>query len=189
MRLDILKSIILIGSLILSKPVYSQEDSLRAASDTLLPGYENSFPVNKNIATVYLFNGTVIKGKIESVYEEVISFRRKKDLKAIPAPPMKFIAIDSIAVIYFRRNSFLKGMVIGGMAGFVGGYLVGRTIAISDDEPNRIWEGIKTGAAVMVPAAILGALVGPIITRKRFEIWGSRNTLIGVMMKINLIDP
>ena len=40
----------------------------------------------------------------------------------------------------------------------------------------------------MVPAAILGALVGPIITRKRFEIWGSHHNLIGVMMKIRLIE-
>jgi len=188
-RLETIKWMLLIASLISHIPIFSQEDSLRAATkDTLLPGYENSFPVKKNLATVYLFNGAVIKGKMESIYEEVISYRRKKDLKVVPAPPLKFIAIDSIAVVYFRRNSFVKGMTVGAFVGFLGGYIAGRSLAIANDEGERIWNGIKTGAAVMVPAALIGALVGPIITRKRFEIWGSRNTLIGVMMKINLIE-
>jgi sRNA-binding regulator protein Hfq len=190
MQLEACKWVLLIFSLITYISGFSQEDSLRPIipGDTLLPGYENSFPVKKNLATVYLFNGTVIKGKMESVYEEVLSYRRKKDLKVVPAPPLKFIAIDSIAVVYFRRNSFFKGMAVGGVVGFVGGYVAGRSFAIANDEGERIWNGIKTGAAIMIPAAILGSLLGPIITRKRFEIWGSRNTLIGVMMKIKLIE-
>src|SRR5688572_31221090 len=104
---------------------FSQQDSLhgKKEADSLLTGYGNSFPVRKNLATVYLYNGTVIKGRIETIYDEVLSYRRKKDLKIVPSPPVKFIAIDSIAVVYFRRNSFLKGLGVGALAGFVGGYI------------------------------------------------------------------
>jgi hypothetical protein len=183
----------MVGAMLPGLLSFSQSDTagpvvMSKVADTLLPGYENSFPVKKNRSTIYLYNGEIKKGKIVTIYEDVLSFHRKKDLQLDPLPPPTFIAIDSIAVIYFRRNSFFNGMAAGALLGFLGGYAVGRSINTYNSETDRLWKSIKTGAAIMVPAAIIGALVGPIITRKRFEIWGSRNNLLGVMMKINLIE-
>lgn len=185
--------LLMICAITVSLQCFSQSDSMRSVvipgiSDTLLPGYEHSFPVNKNRSTIYLYNGKVVKGKIITVYEEVLSFHRRKDLQAMPVPPLSFITIDSIAVIYFKRNSFLNGMGAGALLGFIGGYTVGRSISNYNSEADRLWKSLKMGAAIMVPAAVLGAVIGPIITRKRFEIWGNRTNLIGVMMKINLIE-
>ena len=156
--------------------------------DTLLPGYEFSYPVNKNRASIYLYNGDIVKGRIIAVYDHFLTIQRIRDTKIVPPPPPGFLTIDSIAVIYFRRNSFFNGMAAGALLGFLGGYTVGRSITTYNSESERLWKSIKMGGAVMVPAAVLGALIGPIITRKRFEIWGSHHNLIGVMMKISLIE-
>ncbi|HUR10572.1 MAG TPA: hypothetical protein VM012_04350 [Flavitalea sp.] len=179
-----MRSPFLFIALLITFVSFGQSDSLIRQTDSLSA---SSVPLEYNKITFYLFDGRVLKGRIITIYDHDISYSKNTNRRSVDYTPPSFLPINKIAVVYVKRNSFLTGMGYGAVLGFAAGYGLGQLAYETEDEGNKVWKSFKLAGLTMVPFAVFGAFVGPIVTRKRFVISGSRDNLVGVCIKLSLI--
>jgi hypothetical protein len=101
------------------------------------------------------------------------------------------IAINDLQLFKVKRQSFVKGAGITGLAGFGIGYLAGSVsynddFSLTDDENERRKKNrqLVSSIAVSVPAALVGGLAGGIFIKKRFHVDGNSMQLQKAIAKI-----
>jgi len=150
--------------------------------------------LNSPKVIIHLMDGSVVRGIVLYISDSSITIetpapsdtahRQQHDSSAPQTNTNRVIPTQAIKSITVKRNAFVAGFAIGGLIGYGSGYLTG--YVMHHDDANLSYdqnhEDAKAGARVTaiagaVGVGLLGGVIAPVFTRKKFKINGSREAM------------
>lgn len=153
------------------------------AQDSVVHSQIDFSPPRPLKAIVHFGNDSVLSGKIIAIKDDYVLLSEKISGNNYN-PDYRSIEFTQIKTMKIKRNKFLFGLGAGALVGGLIGYGIGaltyeydNSSSESSNKESKNLRGWAGAAIAGVPSALLGALIGSVAIRVRFNIDGDKNKM------------
>ncbi len=143
------------------------------------------FKENNPKVTIRCMDKSTLSGRLVSITDSAITLMLRHDssgevFQSVPVPQIRYIRI--------KKNAFWMGAACGAVLGAIVGYSIGKVNTeqnsyLNEDEDDVV-KGLEYAGIAMVPAAVVGSMVGSIWTKRRFRVDGNRKKYEDVLYEL-----